>query len=195
MKDQKKEQSPKPISASVDSVDVPVAAPLAGAGASAAVVRIQRTHPDAQIPKFAHGPEEDAGMDLASVWDVVLRPNVPTLVPVGFRMALPPGIQAEIRSRSGMALKEGLTVFNSPGTIDPGYRGEVGVIVMWNGVSYNRMDGTAEFALERLLPAGTRIAQMVFMPYVAPQIQVVEDGSELAETARGEGGFGSTGVS
>jgi dUTP pyrophosphatase len=133
-------------------------------------------------------------MDLFSIEEVVLRPHVPVLVKTGLRMELPAGVQAEVRSRSGFALKEGVCVFNSPGTIDPGYRGDVGVILVWSGMTFNRMDGTGEMGFEKLIPAGSRVAQIVFMPYLAPDVEVAVDGESLSDSDRGEGGFGSTGV-
>jgi dUTP pyrophosphatase len=88
---------------------------------------------DVPLPEYAHGPEEDAGFDLRAAEPVRLRKDVPTLVKTGLAIALPPGYEAQIRSRSGLALKEGLYVLNAPATIDPGYRGEIGVILVWNG--------------------------------------------------------------
>ena len=140
-------------------------------------LRIERLHPDAQLPAYAHGPGEDAGMDLCAVEDVRLEPGVPGLVPTGLRVEVPPGCEAQIRMRSGLALKHALILPNSPGTIDPGYRGEVKVIVLNLGRD------------AYVVKKGERIAQMVVARYEA----VEWDESALAESSRGAGGFGSTG--
>lgn len=154
-------------------------------------VKIHLLHPAAKTPEFAHGPLEDAGMDLYSVEPVVLRPHVPTLVKCGFSMAIPSGYHAEVRPRSGLALNKGITVYNAPGTIDPSYRGEVGVILYWSGLSYNNGDGTGEFTGEHWLAGGSKIAQMVFVKYEVPEMVEVD---VLGNSERGTGGFGSTGV-
>jgi dUTP pyrophosphatase len=140
--------------------------------------KIQRLHPDAEIPKYAHGPEEDAGMDLRSVADVLLEPGVPQAVPTGLSIELPPGYEAQVRPRSGLALKNAITVPNSPGTVDPAYRGEVKVILL--------NAGREPFQVHK----GDRIAQMVIAKYEAIEW---EEG-ELSDTKRGEGGFGSSGI-
>lgn len=140
-------------------------------------LRIRKLHPDAIIPKYAHGPEEDAGMDLCAVEDAVLEPNVPKAVATGLSIELPPGFEAQVRPRSGLALKFAISIPNSPGTIDPGYRGELKVILI--------NLGKAPYAITK----GDRIAQMIVARYEAVEI---EEG-ELSESARGEGGFGSSG--
>lgn len=117
-------------------------------------------------------------MDLCSVENVLLPPGQPTLVPTGLTIELPPGYEAQIRPRSGLAFKHALTVPNSPGTIDPGYRGEIKVILLNLGKTTYQVN------------AGDRIAQMVIAQYAAAEW--VE--GDLAESQRGEGGFGSTGV-
>jgi dUTP pyrophosphatase len=140
-------------------------------------VRIQRLRPDAALPEYAHGPEEDAGMDLRAVEDAVLEPGVPRLVPTGLAIEAPPGCEAQIRPRSGLALKHAITLPNSPATIDPGYRGEIRVILLNLGRE------------AYLVRAGDRIAQMVLARYEAVEW---EEG-ELNGSRRGEGGFGSSG--
>jgi dUTP pyrophosphatase len=140
-------------------------------------VKIRRIHEHAQIPQYAHGPDEDAGLDLRSVERVVLRPGEPVAAPTGLVIELPPGYEAQIRPRSGLALKHAITVPNSPGTIDPGYRGEVKVILL--------NQGRGEYVIE----VGDRIAQMVVSRYEA--VEFLE--TEVAESRRGEGGFGSSG--
>ena len=140
-------------------------------------VRIRRLHPDARVPRYAHGPAEDAGMDLHSVAAADLAPGEIVLVPTGLAIELPPGFEAQIRPRSGLALKHGLTLPNSPATIDPGYRGEIRVILQNLGPEPVH------------LAAGDRIAQMVVARYEA----VEWDEGELGESVRGAGGFGSSG--
>jgi len=138
-------------------------------------IRIKKLHPDAILPTYAHGPEEDAGMDLRAVEQIVLQPGVAQGVATGLAIELPPGYEAQVRPRSGLALKHSLTV--NFGTIDPGYRGEIRV-VMFNL-------GRAEYTVEK----GDRIAQLIVAPYEAIQWQE----GELGESARGAGGFGSSG--
>lgn len=139
--------------------------------------RIQRLHPDAQIPRYAHGPLEDAGMDLMSVAEITLAPGVAALVPTGLAIELPPGFEAQIRPRSGLALKHSLTLPNAPATIDPGYRGEIKVILL--------NLGQAPYTIH----PGDRIAQMVIARYES--IEWLE--AELRDSTRGQGGFGSSG--
>jgi dUTP pyrophosphatase len=134
-------------------------------------------HPDAILPTYAHGPGEDAGMDLRAVEQVTLAPGIPALVPTGLTVELPPGYEAQIRPRSGLALKHAITIPNAPGTIDPGYRGELRVIM----INLGREPYT--------IHAGDRVAQMIVARYEA--VEWVEE--ELAESQRGVGGFGSSG--
>ncbi|AHJ64527.1 Deoxyuridine 5'-triphosphate nucleotidohydrolase [Granulibacter bethesdensis CGDNIH4] len=121
-----------------------------------------------------------AGMDLlaAVTESVTIPPGGRALIPTGLRMALPPGHELQIRPRSGLALKHGITLPNTPGTIDEDYRGEVGIIVL--------NTGTEPFIVER----GMRIAQGVLAPVIRGTFQTVDS---LDDTERGTGGFGSTG--
>ena len=128
------------------------------------------------FPRKAH--DDDAAYDLRSRVDMELEPQISTLVPAGFKIELPIGFEAQIRPRSGLALKSNLMLTNSPGTVDAGYRGEVGVI-MFNA-------GREKFAIKR----GDRIAQMVIAKL--PEVELIAV-DELGETLRGDGGFGSTG--
>ena len=128
------------------------------------------------IPAKAHA--DDAAFDLRSRVDISIPVNKSTLVPTGVFMELPVNYEAQVRPRSGLALKHNLTLTNSPGTIDAGYRGEVGVI-MFN-------HGPENFAVSR----GDRIAQMVICKL--PEVELVSV-EKLSESCRGEGGFGSTG--
>jgi len=140
-------------------------------------MRIQKLRPEAVLPHYAHGPHEDAGMDLCAVEEAILEPGVPRLVPTGLAVEVPPGYEAQVRPRSGLALKHAIAMPNAPGTIDPGYRGEVRVILL--------NLGSAPYTIH----AGDRIAQMIVARYEA--VEWVE--SELAESQRGTGGFGSSG--
>lgn len=140
-------------------------------------VKIKRLRPEAFLPAYAHGPAEDAGMDLRSAEEAVLQPGVPGLVSTGIAIELPPGYEAQVRPRSGLALRHAITLPNSPATIDPGYRGEIRVILLNHGPQ--------EYHIER----GDRIAQLVIARY-----EPVEwEESELSDTNRGPGGFGSSG--
>ena len=138
-------------------------------------IRAKKLHPDAVLPSYAHGSQEDAGMDLRSVERVVLSPGVPQGVPTGIAIELPPGYEAQVRPRSGMALKHAISC--NFGTIDPGYRGEIRV-VMFNL-------GKADYVVEK----GDRIAQLVIAQYTGVEWQE----AELSESERGAGGFGSSG--
>ena len=129
------------------------------------------------FPQKAH--EDDAAFDLRSRTALTLPSGKIMLVPTGVFMELPVGYEAQVRPRSGLALKHGVTVLNTPGTIDAGYRGEVGVILINAGEN--------DFAIAR----GDRIAQMVIQQLTDVQLVSAE---ALSETARGAGGFGSTGV-
>ena len=140
-------------------------------------LRIKKLHKDAVVPRYAHGPDEDAGMDLHSVEAVTLAPGETKLVATGLAIELPAGYEAQIRPRSGLALKHSITLPNSPATIDPGYRGEIRVILL--------NLGREPFQVS----PGERIAQMVIARYEAVEW---EEG-ELGDSVRGEGGFGSSG--
>ena len=131
------------------------------------------------LPDYA--TELSAGVDLLAAVeaDVVLQPGERKLIPSGIAIALPAGTEAQVRPRSGLALKHGVTVLNAPGTIDADYRGEVGVILINHG--------DAPFTVTR----GARIAQMVIAPVTQASWRSVES---LEDSARGAGGFGSTGT-
>lgn len=136
----------------------------------------KRVHPDAVLPAYAH--PGDAGMDLKSVESLTLAPGARALVHTGLVALLPPGYEAQVRPRSGLALKSGVTVLNTPGTVDAGYRGEIGVILVNLG----------ETAFE--VKTGDRIAQLVIAPVTVAEVVEAE---EIDRTDRGAGGFGSTG--
>ena len=131
-------------------------------------------------PLPAYETAQSAGMDLRAALegDLVLAPGARALVPTGLFLQIPPGYEAQVRPRSGLALKRGLTVLNAPGTIDADYRGEVGVILV--NLS----------AAEQIIASGDRVAQLLFAPVTRGELIEV---AALEETARGGGGFGSTG--
>ena len=147
-------------------------------GLSVAIKRLDHAA-DLDLPAYA--TSDSAGMDLlAAVGETVtLAPGERRLIPTGIAIALPPGTEAQVRPRSGLALKQGVTVLNAPGTIDADYRGEVGVILINHG--------DQPFVVER----GSRIAQMVVAAYARVAWTVSDD---LEASARGAGGFGSTGI-
>ncbi len=133
---------------------------------------------DLDMPSYA--TEMAVGMDLAAAVseEIILEPGQRVLVPTGLEMAVPPGYEAQVRPRSGLALTHGIIVPNTPGTIDPDYRGEVKIILL--------NMGTEPFIIQR----GMRVAQMVIVPAVQAAVRTVD---ELPPTGRGDGGFGSTG--
>lgn len=140
-------------------------------------VKFRKINPSAILPSYAH--PGDAGMDLCSVEELVIPSGGRAMVHTGLSMMLPLGYEAQVRPRSGLALKRGVTVLNSPGTIDEGYRGEICVILA--------NFGEEPFAIGK----GDRIAQMVIAPCTRAEIVQVD---ALDDTERGVGGFGSTGV-
>lgn len=140
-------------------------------------IKFKKLDSNALLPKYAH--EEDAGMDVFSNEDTFLNPKEWALVKTGFCMELPRDYEAQVRSKSGLSLKSGIIVLNSPGTIDENYRGEVGVIIM--NVS------NTPYHIEK----HQKIAQMVINKVEHLNVVEVE---EISSTIRGEGGFGSTGL-
>jgi dUTP pyrophosphatase len=143
-------------------------------------LRIKRLRSDSSNPLPAYMTLHAAGMDLYAELDsdVLLFPGERTLIPTGIAIALPEGYEAQVRPRSGLALRHGITMLNTPGTIDADYRGEIGVIVVNHG--------SEQF----LVRNGERIAQLVVAPVVRA---VLEEVPELDDTSRGTGGFGHTG--
>lgn len=132
-----------------------------------------------QLPQYS--TPQSAGLDLRASLDqpVVLQPGERSLIPTGIKLALPPGMEAQVRPRSGLAYKHGVTVLNAPGTIDADYRGDIGVILVNHG--------NVAFTVED----GSRIAQIVLAKYEQVEWKEVR---ELTGTNRGDGGFGSTGI-
>lgn len=144
-------------------------------------IAVTRLPHNANLPLPAYETAQSAGMDLAAAIEepITLAPGSRVMVPTGLAIALPDGYEAQVRPRSGLAARNGVTVLNTPGTIDADYRGEVKVILI------NLGDET--FEIER----GMRIAQMVVSPVTQAAFS---EAAELPETARGTGGFGSTGA-
>ena len=147
---------------------------------STVTVALKRLPGGEDLPLPQYQTDQAAGMDLyaAVKADVVLTPGAHAIIPAGFAIALPAGFEAQVRPRSGLAAKNGVTVLNSPGTIDADYRGEVGVILINHG--------REPFTVSR----GARIAQMVIAPVTQARWSETDT---LPDTARGAGGFGSTG--
>lgn len=141
-------------------------------------VRIKRLPHGHGLPLPAYATPGAAGMDVVSAEELILRPGARHAVATGFAVAIPPGFEIQVRPRSGLALKQGITVPNTPGTVDSDYRGEVKVILINHS--------TDNFNIQR----GDRIAQLVVSPVTLARWDEVE---ELDETMRGAGGFGSTG--
>ncbi len=140
-------------------------------------LKIVKLKDSAVIPQYEHC--KDSGMDLRAVEEIEIKPGESKLVKIGISIELPPKTEAQIRPRSGLALKSQITVLNTPGTIDEGYRGEIGVILINHG--------SRSF---KVLP-GMRIAQMVIVPIMHVEIEEV---NSLKSSIRGTNGFGSTGI-
>ena len=142
-------------------------------------VQFQRLPSNPDLPLPARATPHAAGYDIRSAIEVVLSPGEIRLISTGLIMELPEGMECQVRPRSGLALKYGITLPNSPGTIDPDYRGEVKIII--------QNLGSEQVTLIR----GERVAQLVFSLFESPEVSEVKD---LSSTARGEDGFGSTGT-
>ena len=140
-------------------------------------LKIKRLNNEAIIPQYAR--KGDAGMDLFSISEHILKPGERCLVATGLSFEIPEGYEVQIRPRSGLALKKGISLVNSPGTIDAGYRGEIGIII----INHGRED----FEIKK----GDKIAQAVINKFETGEIEEVE---ELENSDRGEGGFGSSGT-
>jgi len=140
-------------------------------------LKVKKIHPDAKIPQYAH--PGDAGLDLFSIEQVELLPGSSCLVRTGIVIELPEGTEAQIRPRSGLALKHQITLLNSPGTIDEGYRGEIGVIMINHGKE--------PFCIKK----GMKIAQMVIQRVERVDVELVDT---LSDSRRGANGFGSSGM-
>ena len=142
-------------------------------------VQFQRLPSNPDLPLPARATPQAAGYDIRSAIEVVLNPGEIRLISTGLIMELPEGMECQVRPRSGLALKYGITLPNSPGTIDPDYRGEVKIII--------QNLGSEQVTLIR----GERVAQLIFSLFESPEVSEVK---ELSSTDRGEDGFGSTGT-
>ncbi len=142
-------------------------------------IKVKRLPKAEGLPLPSYATLHSSGLDLIAAIEspIVLRPMERALIPTGIAVEIPPGFEAQIRPRSGLAIKHGITVLNTPGTIDADYRGEIKVILI--------NLGNADFVINR----GDRIAQMVICPVIKVELEEVE---ELSPTERAEGGFGST---
>jgi dUTP pyrophosphatase len=140
---------------------------------------IRRLRPDAVLPRHAY--QGDAGLDLSACERVVLEPGERALVPTGVAVAIPPGYAGYVQPRSGLAVEHGITIVNTPGLVDSGYRGEIRIILL-------NTDRGHAFTIE----PGMRIAQLVILPVPPIELRVVD---ELPESQRGERGFGSSAAS
>lgn len=145
------------------------------------VLKVLRLRGSAVVPHYATAGA--AGLDLSADLDapVVLEPLGRARIPTGLALALPAGYEGQVRPRSGLAARHGVTVLNAPGTIDEDYRGELQILLV------NLGDAAVT------IHAGDRIAQLVVAPVTQASVQLCSDPSELGDTSRGEGGFGSTG--
>ena len=142
-------------------------------------LQIRKMHPDALIPRYM--TELAAGMDICALppEPIELSPGDRCLVPTGIAMAIPSGFEVQVRPRSGLAIKHGVTLVNTPGTIDADYRGEIRIILINHGQDVFRIQ------------PGDRIAQLIVAPVCQAEIETVE---VLSDTVRGSGGFGHTGT-
>jgi dUTP pyrophosphatase len=140
-------------------------------------IQIMKVHQDAIIPHYAH--HGDSGMDVYSIEDKILEPGETALIRTGLKLAVPENYEVQVRPKSGLALKHSVTLVNAPGTIDSGYRGEVGVILI--------NLGHEPYHVKK----HTKIAQFVVCPVIHATVNEVQS---LDDTVRGEGGFGSTGL-
>ena len=140
------------------------------------LLRVQKCREEAILPTYAH--EDDAGMDLYAAQDVTIAPGEWAQIATGIALQLPPGYEAQVRPRSGLALRYGVTMLNAPGTIDAGYRGEICALMINHG--------RAPFHVH----VGDRIAQLVVASLVKVSLQECD---ELTSSDRGKGGFGSSG--
>lgn len=142
-------------------------------------LKVHPLHPQAILPSYAH--PDDSGLDLCAIASATIAPGESCLIPTGLSIELPPNTEAQIRPRSGLALRHQITVLNTPGTIDEGYRGEIAIIL----INHGRHPFTVE--------PGMKIAQMIIAPVLRVAVEAVETADALTSTARGQGGFGSTG--
>ncbi len=143
-------------------------------------VKVEMTTTDAVFPKYAY--PSDSGFDLHSTQDLEIGPFGRILVPTGIKVSFPEGYEIQVRPKSGLAIKQGLTVLNTPGTVDQGYTGEIQVIV------FNTNNHTV------VIPKGMKVAQAVLCPVVNAKYVNFENVSSIEDKDRGDNGFGSTGI-
>ena len=143
-------------------------------------IEVETIHPDAVFPKYAY--PSDSGFDLHSTQDLTIGPFGRILVPTGLKVSFPKGYEIQVRPKSGLAIKQGLTVLNTPGTVDQGYTGEIQVIV-FNTNNYTVM-----------IPKGMKVGQAVLCPVINGKYVRFEKVDTLGEKDRGDNGFGSTGI-
>lgn len=147
---------------------------------SSKTIKVKRVHPDAVLPKYAY--PSDSGFDLHSVEDVTIPALGRALVPTGICVEIDENFEIQVRPKSGLAINQGLTVLNTPGTVDAGYNGEIKVIV------FNTNNGMVT------INKGMKIAQAVLCPVVNGKYVIIEEVNELGLKDRGDNGFGSTGI-
>lgn len=159
---------------------------------------------DTKMPKYAH--DGDAGIDIRAAEDIIIKPRETVVVKTGLKIAVPKGVEIDIRPRSGLSLKTPLRVSNAPGTIDSGYRDEIGVIIQNTSLpfriddDYEIIKNNNEYGIDEkgnkegiyIIKKGERIAQMVFLNYINAEFEKVEDILLIGEDRKG--GFGSSGT-
>jgi len=143
-------------------------------------IRVELTNEEVQLPKYAY--PTDSGFDLQSSEEVIIGPFGRALVPTGLKLSFDEGYEIQVRPKSGLAIKQGLTVLNTPGTVDQGYTGEIQVIV------FNTNNTTVT------IPKGMKIGQAVLCPVVQGKYVIFEQVGQLEQKDRGDNGFGSTGI-
>ncbi len=140
-------------------------------------LKVKRIHNDATLPKYIH--EHDSGMDIYSIENKIIESGKSSLIKTGLKIELPDNTEAQVRPKSGIALNNSVTVLNSPGTIDQGFTGEICVILINHGLEPYKVE------------KGKKIAQIVIQPIIRVEVEEVSD---ISDSSRGEGGFGSTGL-
>lgn len=143
-------------------------------------LEVEKVHEDAVTPSYAYG--SDSGFDLFSIEEVIIPPFGRALINTGLKLGIPTGTEIQVRPKSGLALNQGLTVLNTPGTVDSGYNGEIKVIV------FNTTQNDVK------VPKGMKIAQAVLCPVFAGHFVNIDVVDKIGEKDRGENGFGSTGI-
>ena len=143
-------------------------------------IKVELTHEDAVLPKYAY--PSDSGFDLHATEEVIIGPFGRALVPTGLKVSFEEGYEIQVRPKSGLAIKQGLTVLNTPGTVDQGYTGEIQVIV------FNTNNTTVT------IPKGMKVGQAVLCPVVQGKFVMIETVEKVEDKDRGNNGFGSTGI-